>query len=105
MQTTTDKRERLIIIQNIKAVSYNADYLYWFKLDKPVKDLIFIREFNESDPERKREKPYFRKITKIGEVTNKFSREYGTSVFLLEDANIDLNKILRSEIKEEQNDN
>lgn len=91
--------------KNINAVSYNADYLYWFKMDKPIKHLILIREFDDQDPERKREKPYFGRITKIGEVKNKFSREYGASVFLLEDANVDINKIILSEIKENQNDN
>ncbi|WP_316801976.1 ArnT family glycosyltransferase [Pedobacter nototheniae] len=91
--------------KNINAVSYNADYLYWFNLDKPLKDIILIREFDDKDPERKREKPYFEKITKIGSVKNKFSREYGASVFLIEGANTDINKIIQSEIKEEQNDN
>nr|WP_199158662.1 glycosyltransferase family 39 protein [Pedobacter sp. ASV2] len=91
--------------KNINAVSYNADYLYWFKMDKPIKHLVLIREFDDRDPERKREKPYFGRITKIGEVKNKFSREYGASVFLLEDANVDINKIILSEIKEDQNDN
>lgn len=89
--------------KNINAVSYNADYLYWFKIDKPIKDLIMITGWNDEDPERKRERPFFGRITKIGEVKNKYSREYGAAVFLLEDANIDVNSIIKSEIEEEKN--
>ncbi|UKT63174.1 glycosyltransferase family 39 protein [Pedobacter mucosus] len=91
--------------KNINAVAYNADYLNWFKLDKPIKHLILIREFGEEDPQRKKEQPYFRKITKIGEVKAPYAREKGTSVFLLEDANIDINSRIKSEIKEAKHDN
>ncbi|MCZ6914452.1 MAG: hypothetical protein O7C59_08400, partial [Rickettsia endosymbiont of Ixodes persulcatus] len=90
--------------KNINAVSYNADYLYWFKMGTPVKDLILIREWDDEDPQRKKERPFFARITKIGEVKNKFSREYGASVFLLEDANIDVNSRIESEIEEEKKD-
>ncbi|MFC3560872.1 glycosyltransferase family 39 protein [Pedobacter jamesrossensis] len=90
--------------RNINAVSYNADYLYWFKMDKPIKDLILIREAGEADPQRKKEKPFFNRITKIGELKNRWSREKGASVFLLEGAKIDVNSRLKSEIEERQND-
>ncbi|WP_421945151.1 glycosyltransferase family 39 protein [Pedobacter sp.] len=90
--------------KNINAVSYNADYLYWFKMDKPIKDLILIREAGESDPERKKEKPFFDKIIKIGELKNNLAREKGTTVFLLEGAKIDVNSRLKSEIEERKHD-
>ena len=90
--------------KNINAVSYNADYLYWFKMNKPMKHLILIKEPNEDDPERKNERPLFGKITKIGEVTTPYAREKGAGIFLLEDANTDINKIIQSEIEEEKND-
>lgn len=90
--------------RNINAVSYNADYLYWFKLDRPVKDLILIREAGEEDPERKKEQPFFEKISKIGELKSPFAREKGATVFLLEGAKIDINRRLKLEIEEEKND-
>lgn len=89
----------------IGAVSYNADYLYWFKLDRAVKNLILIREAGEEDPERKKERPFFEKITKIGAITNPYSREFGASVFLLEGAKINVNQRIQAEIEEEKNDN
>ncbi|RDC54835.1 glycosyl transferase [Pedobacter chinensis] len=90
--------------KNINAVSYNADYLYWFKMDKPVKDLIMISGSYDEDPKRKREQPFFAKITKIGEIKTPYAREKGAGVFLLEDASIDVDSIIKSEIEEEKND-
>jgi len=90
--------------KNINAVTYNADYLYWFKMDKPIKHLILIREPNEEDPQRKKEQPFFKKITKIGEVTTPYAREKGAAVFLLEDATIDINSRIKAEIEEEKHD-
>ncbi len=88
--------------KNINAVSYEADYLYWFKMDKPVKYLILIRDVYDRDPERKQERPYFNSIVKIGSVTNKNSREFGASVFLLGGIKADVNEIIKTEIKAEK---
>ncbi|MBC7418719.1 MAG: hypothetical protein H7325_11255 [Pedobacter sp.] len=90
--------------KNINAVTYNADYLNWFKLDKPITDAIFIFGSYDEDPQRKREKPFFKKITKIGEVKNLYAREKGASVFLLEGASEDVTNIIKAEIKERQHD-
>jgi len=90
--------------KNINAVSYNADYLYWFKIDKPIKDLIMITGWHDEDPQRKREQPYFSRITKIGEIKTPYVRERGAGVFLLEGAKIEVNSIIKSEIEEEKND-
>lgn len=90
--------------KNINAVSYNADYLYWFKIDKPIKALIMITGWHDEDPQRKREQPYFDKITKIGEIKTPYARERGAGVFLLEEAKPEVTGIIKSEIEEEKND-
>ncbi|WP_316825762.1 glycosyltransferase family 39 protein [Pedobacter miscanthi] len=90
--------------KNINAVSYNADYLYWFKMDKPIKDLIMITGWHDEDPQRKREQPYFSRITKIGEIKTPYAREKGAGVFLLEDAKTEVSSIIKSEIEEGKND-
>ncbi|WP_025143973.1 glycosyltransferase family 39 protein [Pedobacter jeongneungensis] len=90
--------------KNINAVSYNADYLYWFKMDKPIKDLIMITGWKDEDPQRKREQPYFARITKIGEIKTPYAREKGAGVFLLEGAKPEVSSIIKSEIEEEKND-
>ncbi|MGY3054597.1 hypothetical protein ACVWYG_002804 [Pedobacter sp. UYEF25] len=90
--------------KDINAVSYHADYLNWFKLDKPIIDAIFIFGPYDDDPKRNKEKPFFKKITKIGEVKNPYAREKGTSVFLLEGASEDVTTIIKEEIKQQQHD-
>lgn len=89
---------------NINALSYNADYMYWFKMDKPIKDLILIEWSGDEDPQRKREQPLFDKITKIGELKNPYAREKGAAVFLLEGAKKEVTGIIKSEIEAEKND-
>lgn len=73
-------------------------------MDKPIKDAILIFGPYDEDPQRKRERPFFKKITKIGEVTNPYAREKGASVFLLEGASKDVTTIIKAEIKEKQHD-
>jgi len=90
--------------QNINAVSYNADYLYWFRMDKPINDLILIVDGSVSEREGEKPRPFFNKTTKIGEIKNRWAREKGATVFLFEDAKVDINKRLNSEIEERIND-
>jgi len=87
---------------DIRAVAYSDDYLNWFRMEKPFQDMIMITWAEDEDPQRKRERPFFKKITKIGEVKNPYAREFGASVFLMEGANINLNSIIESEIIEER---
>ena len=87
---------------NIGVVAYSDDYLQWFQMKKPIKDLILILGTYDEDPERKKEQPLFDKITKIGELKNPYAREKGAAVFLLEGAKININPIIEAEIIEEQ---
>lgn len=88
--------------KQINAVAYNADYLYWFKLDKPIKQMIMVTDSDDDDPFRKREKPYFAKITKIGEIKNPYARERGAGVFLLEGASNEVTAIIKREVEEDK---
>lgn len=90
--------------KNINAVSYNADYLYWFKMDKPIKDLILIVDGSVSEREGEKPRSFFNKATKVGEIKNPLAREKGATVFLFEGSKVDINKRLNSEIKERQYD-
>lgn len=90
--------------KHINAVSFSADYLTWMQLDRPVKHVILVVEANDDDPHRNVERPLFERIELIGYIQNKMAREYGTKVYLLENAKVDVNKRLRSELKEKQHD-
>lgn len=85
-------------IKGLQAVSFNADYMNWFRLDEPILYVILIKDTWDGDPERKREKMFFKKVNVVGMIRNKLAREYQTKVFLLEEPYIDINKLLREEV-------
>jgi hypothetical protein len=87
-----------------QAVTMNADYINWYPLDKmEIKNLILIKEIADTDINRENEMPLFEKITLVGEIKNKYAREYGTRVYLLEGAKQTINQILMEEILERKN--
>lgn len=85
--------------KNINAVSMNADYINWFKLDRPVKNVILVQEAADDDPDRTKERPWFDKVMMTGMNDNPYSREQGTKIYLLQGAKIDINSILAQEIE------
>jgi hypothetical protein len=86
--------------KGIKAVSFNADYVNWFNLNVQYKNLIRIKEYEENSNEFKETSPYFKSSLIAGEITNKYAREYKTTIFLFTDAKININKRIEQEIKE-----
>ncbi|WP_029273374.1 glycosyltransferase family 39 protein [Flavobacterium sp. KJJ] len=89
--------------KGIKAVSFNADYVNWFNLNILYKNLIRVKEFDENNDEIKETSPYFKTAKISGEITDKFAREYKTTIFVFTDAKININKRIEQEIKEEKN--
>jgi len=83
----------------IRAVSFNADYLNWFDLEKKYTNLIRIKEFDEIDSELKTSSPYFKKSYLADSITNLFAREYKTRIYVLSGAKIDINQRIYSEIE------
>jgi len=90
--------------KHINAVAFSADYMTWMKLDKPVKHVVLVVDTGDDDPNRKEERPLFERVDQIGYIQNKMAREYGTKVYILENAKADINKRLKSELKEKQHD-
>jgi len=89
--------------QNIKAVSFNADYIEWFDLTKNYVNLIRIKEVNETDAELKETGPFFENSSIAGSITNKYSREFGTSIFVFIGSKINIRKRIKVEIAEKRN--
>lgn len=89
--------------KRIKAVSFNADYVNWFNLDVQYKNLIRVKEYEENSNEFKETSPYFEFSSIAGEITNKYAREYKTTLFVFTGAKININKRIEQEIKEEKN--
>lgn len=83
---------------SINARSMNADYLYWYDLSKPIEHVILVKENEKHLADAQQA---FANWRLIGEITNPYARERGTKVFLLENAKVSVNDILRKEIAEE----
>ena len=89
--------------KDIKAVSFNADYINWFILDKKVTNFIRVKSSESKDDELKRTSPFFETAVKADSITNTFSREYQTTIFVFTKPNIDANKRLKEEIENAKN--
>lgn len=89
--------------QNIRAVSFNADYIEWIDLTKNYVNLIRIKEVTETYAELKETAPFFENSSIAGSVTNKYSREFGTSIFVFIGSKIDINKRIKVEIADIKN--
>lgn len=86
--------------KGIKAVSFNADYVNWFELNVKYQNVIRVIEYEEAEEEFKETSQHFQSSTYVGQVTNKYAREYKTSIFTFLNAKVDINKMLKEEIKE-----
>ncbi len=83
--------------RNINAVSFNADYINWMRLDKPIVNAILVKEKGDDDSARTQEHPLFETAELAGEVSNPFARENGTRIFVLEGAKSDINRRISEE--------
>ena len=86
--------------KNINAVSFNADYIYWFDLDKPIQHVIRVIEANEVQGELEDTAPLFNAVSQVGVIENPDAREYGTAIIVFRDAKVDVNAIIEKEIEE-----
>jgi hypothetical protein len=81
-----------------EAVCFSESFRYWIplKFDPDPTVLIYI---NTEEPGED-VKMLFRKITKIGSISNSYAREFGTSVYLCEDPVRSFNEFWAARIKE-----
>ncbi|PQA95855.1 glycosyl transferase [Chryseobacterium shigense] len=88
--------------KDIKAVSFNADYINWFDLNKKYDHLIRVKEFSKEEDELKETGPYFENSKAADSIVNRFAREKGTTIFSFEGAKIDIKKRIQNEIDEKK---
>lgn len=84
--------------QGIRAVSFSADYVNWFDFDRQYSHLIRVKNYSERESELVETGLYFHSALMADSVTNRFAREYGTTIFAFRGAKIDMNKRLKEEI-------
>ncbi len=81
-----------------KAVSLNADYLYWFDFSKKYVHFIRIKQASEAATEMEKTAPYFEESRLAGTIKNTHAREFGTTLFLFRHSKINLNERLQQEV-------
>ncbi|SEJ66419.1 Dolichyl-phosphate-mannose-protein mannosyltransferase [Dyadobacter sp. SG02] len=86
----------------VRAVTFNADYINWFDLSKPYKHLIRVKTWGDEGDEMQETGPLFSTGFAADSVTNRYAREWGTTVFVFRDARVDINERIRKEIVEER---
>ena len=89
--------------KNITAHSFNADYINWFQLNIKYVNLIRVKELESEGNELKETGPFFDKSYTAGSITNTFAREFGTTIFVFENAKIDISQRIKEEIADEKN--
>ena len=85
--------------KNLRAVSMSADYIHWIPLDMEIKHMILVKDKWDTDKNREKEKPYFHTVDFVGEIENPYAREKGTRIYILKNAKVSVNDILRKEIQ------
>lgn len=81
-----------------EAVSFNESFRYWFpcQFNPDVTSIVYVN--NEEPGEDVR--LIFRKVTRIGAITNPHSREYGTSVYLGQEPTRSFNQFWKERTKD-----
>jgi len=88
--------------KTLKAVSFNADYINWFNLEKKTDNFIRVKDFDSRDEEFEKTSRFFNKSFVADSVNNPLAREYKTTIFVFMEPKIDVNQRLLSEIEKEK---
>jgi hypothetical protein len=92
--------------KKVVAHSYHADYINWIRLDRPVTDVVLVKEaLYDKDMDRKKETPFFETVYLAGQRINQYAREDTISIYVLKNAKIDVNQVIKDEIDQRRNEN
>lgn len=83
----------------VKADSFNADYINWFDLSKKYDNLIRVKEFGDKRTEFQKTSPHFNEAWIADSISNKFAREYRTTIFVFKGAKGDIRNRIANEIE------
>ncbi|MCU4164952.1 glycosyltransferase family 39 protein [Carboxylicivirga caseinilyticus] len=86
--------------KQLQAVSFSADYIDWFDLDKQYVNLIRVINGSEKESEFKETAVYFNQAYAVDSITNRHARELGTTVYIFKGSKVDVSAVLKQEIGE-----
>lgn len=84
--------------KNIKAVSFNADYIDWFDFNRRTINLIRVKDAAGSKNELEETAPFFGTSFVADSITTLFAREYKTTIFVFRNPKVDINQRLKAEM-------
>ncbi len=85
--------------KNIKALSFNADYVNWYIPGQKISNFIRVKSSESKDNELNQTSRFFEVAFKADSVTNYYSREYGTSIYVFINPKIDVAQRLLEEFE------
>jgi len=91
--------------EGLEAVSFNADYINWFDLERPYVNLIRVKYFEEDEDELIETGAFFETSKLVDSIANPYAREFRTRIFVFIGAKIDVKQRLTKEIEERKNSN
>jgi hypothetical protein len=89
--------------KGIRAVSFSADYVDWFKLDQEYLHLIRVINYDEREIEFQETAPWFQASQMADSITNPYARERGTTIVAFVGTKVNINERIEQEIKEVKN--
>ena len=85
--------------KKVVAHSYHADYINWIRLDQKITDVILVKAASyDRDKDRQKERPLFDTVYMAAQRINKYAKEDTISIYVLRDAKVDVNKIIKNDI-------
>jgi hypothetical protein len=88
--------------KKVKAVTFNADYINWFELDKKIDNFIRVKELEGREYEMKETSPLFEISFISDSIANPLAREFKTTIFVFRKPKVDINQRLRTEVNKEK---
>jgi len=89
--------------KNIKAVSFNADYINWFDFNKRTINLIRVKDATGSKHELEETSPFFETAFVADSLAEPLAREYKTTIFVFRNPKVDIDQRLKAEISQATN--
>ena len=71
-----------------------------FNLQKQYTTIIRIKNRQERETEFIETSPHFESVVILDSVTNKYAREFGTTIFIFQDSKVDINQRIKEELNE-----
>ncbi|RXK87288.1 glycosyltransferase family 39 protein [Filimonas effusa] len=83
--------------KGIRAISFDADYVNWIKLDTPYVNLIRVINPHHMRQEVEKLQPLFQRSFIVDSITSMYAREHGAGIAAFIEARVDLNGLVETE--------